>query len=231
MLPATKTRHHHLRAQDAGSTYAGVVLGDNPSAYYRLDDTGATALDGSGNNRNGSVGTAVTENVPGLLTGADTAMTFPGGTTSTGVVNFPEVKAMEPTTNVSLETWLRFTTVPKIYTTAVAYGSDRADAPYSLFFRAGGTIVAQFYTSTGVLEVKGPVALAANTTYHLVSTFDGTTGKLVCQRRARGERHESRHADRISSRISDFRSVMTPLSRIRNSQVRSTKWPCTPVKP
>ncbi len=178
MLPATKTRHHHLRAQDAGSTYAGVILGDNPSAYYRLDDTGATAVDSSGNNRNGSVGTAVTENVPGLLTGADTAMTFPGGTTSTGVVSFPEVKAMEPATNVSLETWLRFTTVPKIYTTAVAYGSDRADAPYSLFFRAGGTIVAQFYTSTGVLEVKGPVALAVNTTYHLVSTFDGTTGKL-----------------------------------------------------
>ena len=84
---------------------------------------------------------------------------------------------MEPTTKVSLEAWLQFTSVPKTYAVAVAYGSDRSYAPFDLFFRSGGTIVAQFYTTGGVLEVKGP-ALAVNTTYHIVSTYDGTTGSL-----------------------------------------------------
>ena len=85
---------------------------------------------------------------------------------------------MEATTNVSLEAWLQFAKVPKIYTVAVAYGSDRAYAPYDLFFSSGGTIVAQFYTTAGVLEVKSPSPLAVNKAYHIVGTFNGTTGCL-----------------------------------------------------
>jgi outer membrane protein assembly factor BamB len=155
-----------------------VILGDKPTGYYRLDDTGPVAGDISGNGYSGTIGSSVQENQTGLIAGSDMAMTFPGATTTAGVVSFPELKVMEPATNVSLEAWLRFTAIPKTYTTAVAYGSDRGYAPYSLFFRTGGTIVAQFYTTSGVLEVKAPTPLAVNTTYHLVSTFDGTTGKL-----------------------------------------------------
>ncbi|MGC1380780.1 MAG: hypothetical protein WA814_07125, partial [Candidatus Baltobacteraceae bacterium] len=133
-----------------------MILGDNPTGYYRLDDTGGIAADSSGNNNNGAVGAAVQESVAGLIGGSDTAMAFPGTATAAGIVSFPEIKAMESATNVSLETWLRFTKVPKIYTVAVAYGSDRSYAPYDLFFRSGGSIVAQFYTTAGVLEVQGP---------------------------------------------------------------------------
>ncbi len=155
-----------------------MVLGDNPTAYYRLDDTGSTAADSSGNGYSGVIGASVQTGVAGLIAGGDTAMTFPGLTTTAGVISFPEVAALEPKSNVSLEAWLEFTTVPKIYTTAVAYGSDRAYAPYSLFFRASGSLVAQFYTTAGVLEVVAPTAFVVKKVYHVVSTFDGTTGKI-----------------------------------------------------
>ncbi len=168
----------HVRAHDQSANYAAVILGDHPTGYYRIDDTGAVAADGSGNGYIGTVGVSVQESVAGLIVGSDTAMTFPGTGTAAGIVGFPEIKAMEATTNVSLEAWLQFAKVPKIYTVAVAYGSDRVYAPYDLFFTSGGTIVAQFYTTAGVLEVKSPNPLAVNTTYHVVSTFNGTTGSL-----------------------------------------------------
>ncbi len=167
-----------LHPMDASDDYASIVLGDHPTGYYRLNGTGTTALDSSGNGYTATVGASVTEGVAGLIAGSDTAMSFPGGTTSAGIVSVPEVKAMEAVTKVSLEAWLRFSTIPKTYTTAVAYGSDRAYAPYSLFFRAGGQIVAQFYLSTGVLEVPAPTTLKVNTIYHVVSTYDGTTGRI-----------------------------------------------------
>lgn len=184
VLPSVQTQqqkghgHHRRHHPHALSGYAAVILGDDPTGYYRLDDTGSTAADSSGNGYNGVVGASVQEGAAGLITGGDTAMTFPGSTTTAGVVSFPEIAAMEPKSNVSLEAWLEFAAVPKTYTTLVAYGSDRAYAPYSLFFHAGGAIVAQFYTTAGVLEVAAPTALAVKKTYHVVSTFDGTTGKI-----------------------------------------------------
>jgi outer membrane protein assembly factor BamB len=157
--------------------YAAVILGDKSTGYYRLNDTGAVAADSSGNGYNGTVGASVQENAAGLIAGSDAAMVLPGTASTAGIVSFSEIKAMEPATNVSLEAWLRFTKTPKIYTAAVAYGSDRGNAPFDIFFQANGTIVAQFNTTGGDLEVKGP-QLAVNTTYHIVSTYDGTTGCL-----------------------------------------------------
>ncbi len=183
VLPSAQTsRHesqsHQLRPHVAPTGYPAVVLGDNPTAYYRLDDTGSQAADSSGDGYNGTVGKSVQKGAAGLIAGGDTAMTFPGFKTKAGVVSFPEVAALEPKSNVSLEAWLEFTAVPRTYATVAAYGSDVSYAPYSLFFRAKGAIVAQFYTTAGVLEVVAPAALVVNKAYHVVSTFDGTTGKI-----------------------------------------------------
>jgi outer membrane protein assembly factor BamB len=178
LLPSPAAGQRHLHRMDASQNYASVVLGDNPTGYYRLDDTGAVAADSSGNGYVGMVGASVQESATGLIVGSDTAMALPGTATAAGIVSFPEIKAMEPTTNVSLEAWLQFSKVPKIYTAAVAYGSDRGDAPFDIFFQSGGTIVAQFNTTGGELEVKGPTPLAVNKTYHIVSTYNGTTGSL-----------------------------------------------------
>ncbi len=163
-----------------GADYATIVLADSPTAYYRLDDTGSTAADSSGNGINGAIGASVTKSAPSLLSStSDTAMAFPGGSaTSAAIVTVPKNTKLQPASAVSVEAWIRFASVPTTYAAAVSYGSDGLYAPYDLFFRAGGALVAQFYTTAGVLEVAAPSKLAVNTTYHVVSTFDGTTGRL-----------------------------------------------------
>jgi outer membrane protein assembly factor BamB len=155
------------------------VLSDSPSAYYHLDDTGTTAIDASGHGRNGTIGSSVTENIPGLIASStDTADTFAGLASAAGVISVPANAALQPTTSVSIEAWLRFTSMPATFTFVTGYGSDSYYAPYGLFFRAAGQIVAQFFLTGGVLEVPSSVNLAPNTTYHVVGTFDGTTGRI-----------------------------------------------------
>src|SRR5690348_14374897 len=75
----------------ASDPYASAVLADAPTAYYRLDDTGSTVLDSSGNGLNGTAGSSVTNGAAGLLSSsADTAMAFPGSKTAAGIVSVPQ---------------------------------------------------------------------------------------------------------------------------------------------
>lgn len=162
----------------ASDPYASAVLGDAPTAYYRLDDTGTTVLDSSGNGLNGTAGSSVTESAGDLLSSsADAAMAFPGSKTAAGIVSAPQNTLLQPSASVSIEAWLRFSTAPSTYTVAVAYGSDSNYAPYDLYF-VSGKIAAQFYLSSGVAVVTSPTALTANTTYYVAATYDGTAARL-----------------------------------------------------
>jgi Concanavalin A-like lectin/glucanases superfamily len=162
----------------AAPAYFAAVSADTPTAYYHLDDSAPTARDASGHGLDGVIGSSVTTLVAGLVSSAsDTAMHLPGVKGASGVVSVAQSKLLQPSEAVSLEAFLRFTTVPATYTVAVAYGSDSGSAPYDLYFESG-RLVAQFNLSSGVLLVRSPSALQTNTSYHVVSTFDGTTGKL-----------------------------------------------------
>ncbi len=159
-------------------TYAATILADGPTAYYHLDDMGMTAADSSGNGLNGAIGSSVTRGVPGLLLSSnDAAMSFPGSGGSAGVIKVPQTTLLQPSTAVSLEAWLRFGSTPANYAVPVGYGNDNHYAPYDLYF-VGGKVVAQFELTTGTLVVSSPSALVSNVAYHVVSTFDGTTGRL-----------------------------------------------------
>ncbi|HEV3152912.1 MAG TPA: LamG-like jellyroll fold domain-containing protein [Candidatus Baltobacteraceae bacterium] len=159
--------------------YSAVILADAPTAYYRLDDSGSSAADSSGHGLNGTIGSSVTLGVPGLLAAvSDTAIALPGTGTAGATVNVPANVQLQPPSAVSVEAWIKFSATPRVYTVPVAYGSDTSYAPYDLLFRSGGQIAAQFYLSSGVLEIDAPFALAANTPYHIVSTYDGTAGHL-----------------------------------------------------
>lgn len=159
-------------------TYSAAVLSDTPTAYYRLDDGGTSVADSSGNALSGTIGSYVTTSSDGLLsTSSDTAMTFHGENNSAGVIRVAQTSKLQPSKIVSLEALLRFSATPATYTVPVAYGTDSGYAPYDLYFE-NGRIYAQFDLTSGPLVVKSPSALLSNTTYHIVSTFDGSTGRL-----------------------------------------------------
>jgi outer membrane protein assembly factor BamB len=172
-------QHRHMRAASSTSAYAGTILADSPTAYYRLDDTGTSAVDSSGHSLNGTIGSSITKNAPGLiLTDSDAAMSFPGLASAAGVVSFPQATQLQPASAVTLEGWIRFTTTPVLYAFVTGYGSDNTESPYGFYFRSGGLIDAQFALTGGTVDLKAPSALAINTTYYLAETYDGTTARF-----------------------------------------------------
>ncbi|HET9028652.1 MAG TPA: hypothetical protein VFN49_00615, partial [Candidatus Aquilonibacter sp.] len=104
---------------DTLATYSSIVLADGASAYYHLDDTGTSALDATGNGYNGTIGSSVVKSAAGLIAGTDTAMSFPGIKSASGLITYPRNSKLEAQTNVSLEAWIRFTTTPALYTVVV----------------------------------------------------------------------------------------------------------------
>ncbi|TAM72483.1 hypothetical protein EPN44_15895 [bacterium] len=159
--------------------YAAAVLASKPTAYYRLDETsGSVAHDSSPNALNGTIGTSATLGAPGLLqSSSDAAMTFPGIQSTAGIVSVPPNALLRPSALVSIECLLRFASVPRTYAVPLSYGSDATYAPYDLYF-ASGHLDAQIDLSSGAIVLSSPGALQANTTYHVVVTYDGTTMTL-----------------------------------------------------
>ncbi|HET7812946.1 MAG TPA: LamG domain-containing protein [Candidatus Baltobacteraceae bacterium] len=160
------------------SSYPSVIGADAPTAYYHLDDTSTTANDASGNGLNGTIGSAVSKSQSSLVSSySDTSVSLPGVKSTSDTVTFAASSKLQPSNAVSMEMLLRFTSTPANDAVPLAYGNDNSYAPYEFYF-IGGQLVAQFHLSTGVVRVNTPSALAANTTYHAVATFNGTTAVL-----------------------------------------------------
>jgi RHS repeat-associated protein len=80
---ACPTTAGFLPQAGVSSFYASQVLADNPSAYYRLDDTSPTAADLSGHAQNGSyLGSYSLGTASGMLSDADKSVTLSGGSVS-----------------------------------------------------------------------------------------------------------------------------------------------------
>jgi outer membrane protein assembly factor BamB len=165
-------------AASSSTAYSDAVLASAPVAYYRLDDTGSTATDSSPSGLSGAIGSSVVRGAAGLVSSnTDTAMTFPGTQNASGAVVVPPSPTLQATSKVSVELFLRFSKTPANFAVPVSYGSDSTDAPYDLYFLGSGKIAAQFTLSTGVAVATSGV-LQPNTTYYVVSTYDGTTARL-----------------------------------------------------
>lgn len=159
------------------STYSTAIMADAPTAYYHLDDTTSTAADSSGNGLNGAIGSSVAKSMTGLVTSmSDTSVGTPGYKSSSGVIKVAQNSKLQPSSAVSLEALLRFSSTPANYTVPVDYGQRSGIAPYGWYF-SNGRLMAQFTLSSGVIDLATGT-LAANTTYDIVSTFDGYTAKL-----------------------------------------------------
>jgi concanavalin A-like lectin/glucanase superfamily protein/fibronectin type III domain protein/lysyl oxidase len=153
--------------------YASTVLADSPVSYWRLGETTGNAADQRGVNP-GTYTNSPTRGAASLLTSdtVDKAVSLDG---ANDYVNVPSATSLNLSSPITLEAWIKPTTVP----TSGNFASILSKAEsYSLQFngnRLEFTII-QFGTRQRLQAPAG--AIVAGQTYHLVGTYDGTTRRL-----------------------------------------------------
>jgi hypothetical protein len=164
---AALTRAHRGTGPDR-SQYVTTVLGDDPVAFYRLNEQqGSTAYDSSGNGNNGSYGGTVDMGQPALLKSDDaaTSVAFPIGQVSEG--------ATWTNRAVTAECWIKPTStdlqsLPRIIDNA---WTDH-DGDGFMVWISSGTVA----FNTGWINVTAGRALTPNRVYYVTGTYDATTG-------------------------------------------------------
>lgn len=164
------------KAAAAATTYEDVVLADSPIAYWRLgESSGTTAVDSSGNNRDGTYN-GPTLGATGLLSGdADTAANFDG---SNDRVYWADAAWMDVTGDLTVEAWIERVDVA---------GNNDIVARWQGATR-GRTFVlllidddAYFYVNRGGSTsyfAQATSAITANTPHHVVGRYDSSTGEV-----------------------------------------------------
>ncbi|HYI80355.1 MAG TPA: LamG-like jellyroll fold domain-containing protein [Thermoleophilaceae bacterium] len=155
------------------STYSNAVLADTPISYWRLGETSGAAADQRGVNP-GTYTNSPTRGAASLLT-SDTVNKAVSLDGSNDYVNVPSSTSLNLSSPITLEAWIKPTTVPT--TGNFASILSKAES-YSLQFngpRLEFTVI-QF----GVRQrLQAPVgAIVAGQTYHVAATYDGTTRRL-----------------------------------------------------
>jgi DNA-binding beta-propeller fold protein YncE len=151
--------------------YADAVMGDNPSGYWRLDETsGLNAADSFGSNP-GTYKNGVTLGRTSLLTSdPDKAAGFNG---TNQYVSIPSSGPLAPASTVTEEAWIKPTAIPSGFASVLTKPES-----YSLQFNAGRMefTIMQGGTRRRLQAPAG--AIVAGGTYHVVGTFDGNTQRL-----------------------------------------------------
>lgn len=160
-----------VAAPASAGLYSDAVLGDNPVGYWRLSDTGGTAVDATSNGHDGAYLNGVVQGVPGAIFGdPDTAANFDG---SNDKIDVPYSSALNPNT-YSFETWARI--APGSGTGYRSPMTSRNGSPQEgyIFYAEGGQW--QYWTGPGWHVVDAPVGSAVEGEWaHLVGTYDAGT--------------------------------------------------------
>lgn len=164
---------------DAVSNYAQMVLADNPVAYWRCNDSGSTLTDSGPNGLNGTIGANCTIGSGALISGDNTAgsITTPGGTTfdAAHTAQVPRNAALE-VSSVTLEAWIKFPTA-SVNNDILGYILSSA-TEYYLFWRADVSVTITLNASGGAFSpITTGSALTSGPIYHVVGTYDQTTGQ------------------------------------------------------
>jgi hypothetical protein len=164
------------RATDAGSaaaTAAPVAVTVNnarprPVAAWGFNEAaGTTVADATGNGNTGTLGTGVTRSPATAKYGS--ALTFAG----TGQVSVPDAPGLRLTTGMTVEAWVRPTTVSGWRT--VLMKERPGGLSYGVYAAGGSPSRPAGYVNTGGVDLRAPgaAALTANTWVHLAITYDG----------------------------------------------------------
>ncbi len=166
-----------VAAMTSGGGYASVVLADSPLAYWKLDESsGTTAVDSSGNGRDGTYAGGYTLSQSGIG-GTNTAVLFDG---STAYVDFGNPAAFDIATGLTLEAWVKTSDSGYQYV-LVKWGAAGGSDAYHLRIDFDGR--AYFTTSLGgsyegARDLNGVSALNDGDWHHLVATYDGAHERI-----------------------------------------------------
>lgn len=157
---------------DSGTAYRQPVLADAPTGWWRLDDTGTTALDLGSGNHPGTLNGGVTTGKPGALSpDPNTAMSFDGTTGYISIAAPPQLG----TAAWSLEAWVNPTAfsgsaamIALINGTGVGNGYG-----FSVGLGGGGTHLMALFQGVAAVD-SGYAFPTAKVWYHVVVTYDNT---------------------------------------------------------
>jgi hypothetical protein len=162
----------------AAKTYSATVLADHPVAYWRMDDTGSTMADISGNANNGRYAGIYTIGQPGAIGGGgSTAVAFDGQSGAASVMNSPSLQV----NTVTIEAWIkkRSDTEYGVYVAKnVEPGGGAGSSWFELLNSHHNGQLEFRVTSDGAPAVVSNSRLALNTWYYVVATYDGAVAKL-----------------------------------------------------
>jgi hypothetical protein len=157
--------------------YPQAVLGDNPVAYWRLDESGGTVAHDYWGGHNGMIYGQMTYGQPGALAGdPNTAARFDGSST---YVEVPYSADLNPA-SFTIECWANVTGGDGNYRAPLSNRDEGPAAGYILYAAAGNDW--EFWDGTGsggawVISV-GP-GIVDGQWAHLVGTFDATRSNQV----------------------------------------------------
>ena len=154
-----------LLATTADAQYSAAVLADNPIGYWRFEEVAGSAIDSSGNSRDGTYMNGVT---PGLFPGpvgiGGTAAAFDG---STGFVDLPGSWGGVGMTELTLEAWVNTADPPTGDFQAIIAGHDPNSFAHFQLHNVGSTGP---YTDVGFISAPIPAATPTGVWRHVVMT-------------------------------------------------------------
>ncbi len=155
------------------SAYGQMVLTDDPVSYWRLGDTGTSAIDQRAVNP-GVFVNAPTQGATSLLGGdtANKAVTLDGVDDHVSILSSSSLNISAPLT---IEAWIKPTTLP-----ATGSFASIVTKPESYSLQLNGSQLELTIMQFGVRQrLLAPVgSVVAGQTQHVVASFDGTTRRL-----------------------------------------------------
>jgi hypothetical protein len=171
-LGSTNSQTFTLTFVPPTDRYATMVMGDNPLAYWRLDETnGATAFDSAGGH-DGTYSGSLTLGAAALPNMADNAVHFSGGN-----VQVPFSDVLNPSTAFTVEFWAKPDDVDNTYTPLCSQfrGSSAREGWCFYDENDANTFECHLGNASGVslYAYGGGPTLVAGQWYHVVEVWDG----------------------------------------------------------
>lgn len=156
--------------------YSALVLEDNPSAYWRLNETTGTAVKDYAGGLDGIYSPTVIpgeEGPPGIH--PDTAVKFPGNADPVGNAVIPFSPTINPAGPFSIECWVKPSQSGQNSLAVLAsQNRDTGRAGYAIYQGLNGSFwEVHFGTGETVMFLQGGPEPAAGRWDHIVATWDG----------------------------------------------------------